>query len=70
MEIGNLKEIDENVRIRWNKKTDAPARIRGKLSAPKEGDPEEIAKIFLTAHSEVFAMDVPQYEVELREIGH
>lgn len=67
--LENLKEMDENVRIRWSKKTGALARVRGNLSAPREGDPEEIAKKFLTDHNELFAMDIPQEEVELKELS-
>ncbi|MBM3703055.1 MAG: hypothetical protein FJW63_08750, partial [Actinobacteria bacterium] len=67
--LKKLKEIDENLRFRWSKKTGAPARVRGNLSAPEEGDPEEIAKKFLTEHSDLFAMTTPQEEVELKEIG-
>lgn len=66
--LENLKEIDENVRIRWSKKTGAPARVRGNLRAPEEGDPEKIAKKFLAEHNELFAMDTPQEEVELKEL--
>jgi bacillolysin len=67
--LENLKEIDENVRIRWSKKTGAPARVRGNLSDSEEGNPEEIAKKFLTDHNELFAMDIPQEEVELKELS-
>ncbi|MDG3548146.1 M4 family metallopeptidase [Methanobacterium formicicum] len=67
--LANLKEVDESLKIRWSKKTGAPVKLRGNLKSPEEGDPEEIAKKFLTEHNELFAMDTPQEEVELKKLG-
>jgi bacillolysin len=67
--LESLREVDKNVKVRWSKKTGSPARLRGNLSSPEKGDPEEIAKKFLTEHNELFALETPRKEVELKEIN-
>ena len=67
--FANLQEVDPNAEVRWDEKTGAPARVRGALSGPQAGDPETIARQFLAASKDMFAMKVPEEELQLKAVG-
>lgn len=64
-----LKTIDPDVEIREDEITGTPVRIRGILSEPKEGDPETIAREFLSKHRGVYGITAHDEELQLKKIG-
>ena len=65
----NLKAIDPDVEIREDEITGLPVRIRGILSEPKEGDPETIAREFLSRHKGIYGISAQDEELRLKNIG-
>lgn len=60
--------IDPNVKVRWNHALSYPAAIRGKLTSPSAEKPEEITKLFLQSHKELFKIYEPQQQLKLDRV--
>ena len=65
----NLRKIDSNAEVSWDKKVGAAIRLRATLSGPQAGAPETIARQFVTAHKALFAMKEPEEELALKDVS-
>jgi bacillolysin len=63
-----LQEVDPNAEVRWDEKTGTPARLRGALSGAQKGTPETIARQFLAASKNLYAMKAPEEELQLKAV--
>lgn len=64
----NLKKVDANAEVVWDERSGTPIRLRGNLTAPGEGEPEGIARQFISANNRLFAMKAPEKELRLKDI--
>ncbi|MDP3878774.1 MAG: DUF4332 domain-containing protein [Dehalococcoidales bacterium] len=64
----SLKKIDANAEISWDERSGTPARLRGNLTPPRDGEPESIAREFVSANSRLFAIRAPETELRLKDI--
>jgi thermolysin len=62
----NLKKVDANAEVVWDERSGTPIRLRGNLTAPGEGEPEGIARQFISANNRLFAMKAPEKELRLK----
>lgn len=60
--------IDPKVKVRWNHALNYPAAIRGKLTPPSAEKPEEVSKLFLQVHKELFKIREPQQQLKLDRV--
>ncbi|MGP8319843.1 MAG: M4 family metallopeptidase, partial [Methanosarcinaceae archaeon] len=67
--LDKLRMIDPNFQIKWNEKNGVPMQMRGKLSESMPGDPELISMEFLTIHKNLFKIETPEEELQLKDIG-
>lgn len=61
--LNQIRQADPSVRIRWDNRTGAPARLAGKLSAPLEGDAREVCERFFSTNRALFSMSAPEQEL-------
>lgn len=61
--IDKLKDLDANLKIKWNDKIDAPSLVYGNLSTPHQSVMPESALGFLDGIKELFRMDDPYKEL-------
>lgn len=66
--LEGLRRVDPKLRVTWHKRTEIPRRIKGKLSETMEGEPEEIARTFLSERKELFGVSDADKEFVLRRV--
>jgi thermolysin len=64
--FSNLQRLDPNIEVRWDERTGAPSRVRGRLSDQQMGNPETAALQFLRNSKELFDMDRPDEELKFK----
>ena len=60
-----LKAIDRNLVVQWDKRSSVPLRLKGRLSQPMEGDAGAIVTQFFRANAPLFRMTDPGREMKI-----
>lgn len=66
--LENLKKIDPKIEIKWDDRTGAPLRIRGKLSEMKHADLEKASLLFLRDNKNLYSIASPDEELKLKTV--
>jgi Zn-dependent metalloprotease len=66
--ISELKQLDKNLLVRWNKKTGVPIRLKGKLSGKMQGDARTIARQYFKTNAPLFRLTDPDRELRVLSV--
>ncbi len=68
-DLKRLEKSDPGFSVRWDENTGTPLRVRGRLSAPVQAEPAEIALEFLLKNKNLFLLKDPEKELLYNSIG-